>query len=177
MLLVKGMKIKILLTFVLVSLTSIVCAQRVVVSTDAVKWGTVSPNLSVDLVVSSRLSLNVEGVYDPLVNVNFKRLSLSTELRYWFKRPFYSHYLGVNAVTSTYEFEKQNKKEQMVAIGVGYGYSIILSKRMSLTPHVGIGAGFVRSHANNELYTPAPIQTEFRPLLTKFGVSLSYIIN
>lgn len=173
------MNTKLLLTFFLLSLSTMVCAQRVAVSTDVLKWGTVSPNISVDLVLDSRLSLNMEMVFDPLIDINFKRTNLSTELRYWFRSPLYSHYLGVNVVASKYDLKYNNhiKNEQMVSIGIGYGYSIIVNRRVSITPHIGVGYGFVRSHTNPELNGVSSSQKRFEPVLSKIGISFSYIIN
>lgn len=170
---------KLLLTLFLVSLSTITYAQRVSVSTDVLKWGTLSPNMSVDLILSSRLSLNMEGVFNPLLDIDFKRTSVSTELRWWFKRPMYSHYLGFNIGGSVYSLKLNNDryKGEMASIGLGYGYSFIISKRISLTPNIGLGCGYVHSYTNPELKELSPIRTEFKPVVTRLGISFSYIIN
>jgi len=170
---------KILLTLALLSISTLIYAQRVAVSTDVLKWGSISPNLSIDLVLSSRLSLNLEGVFDPLLGVDFERTNLSAELRYWFERPLYSHYLGINIGTSVYDMKyKSNRyKGQMVALGIVYGYSFIINRHISLTPNIGFGYGYVRSYSIPEQVETSPIQTSFQPVLTQIGVSFSYIIN
>lgn len=181
----KNMTKKILLILFLLNISTIIYAQRVSISTDVLKWASLSPNIGVDLILSSRLSLNIEGVSDPLISDEIKRISVSTELRYWFKRPLYSHYVGVNFITSMYDFKlphykikgaHHRYKGHMVGIGIGYGYSLIVSKRVSFTPNIGIGYGYVHSYTNPYADYPT-LKAAFRPVLTRIGVSFSYIIN
>lgn len=169
---------KLILILFLVGLSTSLYSQRVSISTDVTKWATLSPNMSVDLTLSSRLSLNVEGVFDPFIE-GFKRTGASFELRYWLKRPMYGHYLGFNTGATVYDLQLNNRRfrGQALMAGVGYGYSFIVSKRVSLTPNIGIGYGYVSSFTKPEMNHLSPIENKFRPLVTRLGVSFSYIIN
>lgn len=158
-------------------------AQRVAISTDALKWATIAPNISFDIALSSKLSLNIEGAFNPYDNIfknlSTKQITLSPELRYWFKRPLHSHYLGVNILASIYDLKikEDRKKGQTLAIGIGYGYSLIVSRRISFTPIIGIGCGYVLSYADPELNEQSPIEGGFKFMLTRIGITFSYITN
>lgn len=159
-------------------------AQRAAISTDLLKWATLSPNISADVVLSSHISLNVEGSFNPL-NSTYKdglraeHVMFSPELRYWFKRPLYSHYIGLNAMAVIYNVELDGKryKGQAGGIGLGYGYSFIIAKRWNLTPYVGFGFGYAQEYVNPELGADSSVKAGFMPMLTKLGVAFSYIID
>lgn len=177
---------KLLLLLFILNSSTMIYAQRVSISTDVLKWASLSPNMAVDLVLAPRISLNMEGVYDPLISRDLKRVSVSTELRYWFKRPFYSHYLGVNFIGAMYDLKlpsgllkgHPNKYRGSVAgIGIGYGYSVIVNKRFSFTPNIGFGYGLVHSQHNFNGTSSPTFKSEFKPILTRLGLSFSYIIN
>lgn len=170
---------KFILLILLVGMSTVMHAQRVLVSTDLLKWGTLSPNLSADILLSPRFSLNVEGVFNPIVDIGLKQAGVSTELRFWFKRFSHSHYLGLNPGIFAYELRYKDDwfKGQMTFIGLSYGYSFILSRRFSLTPSIGYGYGYVRSYTHPELGVLSPVRSHFKPVLTRIGLSLSYIIN
>lgn len=158
-------------------------AQRLSMSTDIFKLATLSPNLSVDLILSPNLSLNVGGVLDLFENhfdnFRLKQVSVSPKLRYWFKRPLYSHYLGTNILASMYNLNLNNnrRKGKVIAIGLEYGYGFLITKRLSLIPCIGIGYGYVLSEIAPELNKISETKGSFNPMLTRIGLSLSYILN
>lgn len=174
---------KVMLVLFLASISASVCAQRVSISTDALKLVTLSPNIGFDIILSAKMSLSMEAVFNSFGEVykglNLNQITVSPELRYWFKRPLYSHYLGINILASTYDLTVNNyrTKSQVIGIGLGYGYSFILNKRISITPSVGIGYGYVISDTNPELGAESPIEKGYKPMITRFGVSFAYILN
>ncbi len=150
-------------------------AQRVSLSTDLLRLGTLTPNLSVETTLSSRLTLNLEGAINPFGEVynNFDpaHASLSTELRWWFQRTMYAHFVGVNFVGGIYDvnYKDYSNKGQTFAAGLTYGYSLILTRRWVLTPTIGYGCGLFDQATSGE--------RQWKPTLTKFGVGITYIID
>ncbi len=168
------MQKKRVIILILVSMLSITVsyAQRAAVTTDLLKWATMSPNISTDIVISSRSSLNLEAAIKPFDysyfdDVSLRYIYLSPEYRYWFQRPLYSHYVGVNLSGAYYDatFNNDHQVDRFVALGVGYGCSVILARRWSMTPYIGVGCGyFVDEEA-------------FKPMITRLGLSFTYIID
>lgn len=158
-------------------------AQRAAVSTDLLKWATLSANISADVVLDTNISLNLEASYNPFNNIyndmSAEHMMFSPELRVWLKRALYSHYIGFNVMSVIYDVEYNGKayKGQAAAIGLGYGYSFILAKRWNLTPYIGFGYGYSQRYTEPELGADSPVEASFEPMITKLGVSFSYIIN
>ena len=101
---------------------------------------------------------------------------VSPEYRYWFKRPLYSHYIGAHITTAMYDIALNTKQSEgaFVAVGIGYGYSVLLGKRWSLMPYVGFGVAYKEIVDRQQR---AISNYEFKPMITRLGVSLTYIIN
>ncbi len=172
------MQKKRVIILILVSLLSSLTAgyaQRAAVSTDLLRWGTLSPNASIEMLLGQRVTLNVEGSFNPfeveICGANFKHASISPEVRYWFQRPLYSHFIGVNTLYTYYDvsLNSQLYKGRMVAMGITYGYGFILGRRWALIPTIGVGCGYVNDSLNSS--------SKFTPTITKLGVGFSYIIN
>ncbi len=167
---------------VIIFSVSSVSAQRAAISVDALKWATLTPNIEVEVLLSSRLTLGVEATVNPFEEVIpsliTKQVSLSPELRYWFKRPLYSHFVGVNLLGSIYDYKLLGEESsgRVAAVGVVYGYSLYLSPRWALTPAVGVGVGSFRS-CDVVSGVSGPYVSQIKPTLTKLGVTLSYIID
>lgn len=72
-------------------------AQRLAVSTNAIEWLTVSPNVSLDIVFTQHHSLAVSASSSPwklTPNVYLRHFTLSPEYKYWLNMPFYKSYIG-----------------------------------------------------------------------------------
>lgn len=150
-------------------------AQRVSISTDPLKWATASTNLNIDVSLNAHYTLGFDLSFNPFDqiygDIKLTHLSLSPEVKYWFKRAQYSHYLGVNILTAIYDIKARDyiAKGEMAAVGITYGYGFLLSKHLSIIPNIGFGYG-----AFNESGSGA---VKFSPTITKLGVSISYIIR
>lgn len=144
--------IKIIWTFVIaLSLTVLFPreskAQRLAVSTDALEWLTVSPNVSVDLVFAQHHAFSLSASASPwklTPNVYLKHLTISPEYKYWLNMPFYKSYIGGKLLYSSYDIcvNKAVHKGNLVGALVDYGYSFIFSKRFNLVPTAGLGVGY-----------------------------------
>lgn len=122
-------------------------AQRLAVSTNAIEWLTVSPNVSLDIVFTQHHSLAVSASSSPwklTPNVYLRHFTLSPEYKYWLNMPFYKSYIGGKILYSSYDLGANDflRKGNMVAGLIDYGYSFIFSKRFNLVPNVGLGVGY-----------------------------------
>ncbi|MFR9650206.1 MAG: DUF3575 domain-containing protein [Rikenellaceae bacterium] len=158
-------------------------SQRVAVSTNLVEWATISPNIEVEVTLKEHISLSMQASCNPFNkitnNLKFKHITLSTEARYWFEQPLYAHYLGVNFIASDYNIStnKYATMGRLAGVGVGYGYSFILGNRLNLTPNIGVGYGYISSYEYDDLGSKVNKTNGFKPIITQFGVRISYIIN
>ncbi len=173
---------KLLVILILLCSSSFAMAQRAAVSVDALKWAMATPNVSTDILLSDRYTINIDAVINPFDNllsdVHTKRVSISPELRCWFKRPLYSHFVGVNVLGASYNvgFKEALHKGSLVAVGVTYGYSFYVAPKWSFTPTVGLGYGYGKdSEFENGSYGKRELG--WKPLITKFGFYFSYIID
>ena len=122
-------------------------AQRLAVSTNALEWLTVSPNISLDVILAQNHSLTFSASSSPwklTPNVYLKHFTISPEYKYWFDMPLYKSYLGGKLLYSSYDLGVNSflQKGHLVGALVDYGYSFIFSKRFNLVPTVGLGAGY-----------------------------------
>lgn len=150
-------------------------AQRLAVSANLLSWATLSPNVGVELCLNhkSTLVLNTTGVpWRISEHLSLRQISFSPEYRYWFKQALYAHYIGINLLYSAYDFHLKRKyyDGNMIAFGIGYGYSLVLSDRWNLIPGIGIGFGYNKSRS-------ASVQDGFKPLITKATITLQYVIR
>lgn len=164
--------------FILSALSLIVMesqAQRVSLSTDPLKWVTASANIGVDVTLSSHMTFGCEVSFNPVDHIygdlKLTHVVISPDVKYWFKRPQYSHFVGFNTLYAIYDVScgDYQYKGRIAAVGATYGYGFILSRRWAFVPTIGVGYGY----ANNSLEG----SSKFTPTITKFGLGFSYIID
>lgn len=141
-------------------------AQNFVVKTNALYWGTATPNAGIEYSVAPRWTIGLEGGYHPWTfdkekNIKAKHFLVSPEVRYWFCESFHGHFLGLNANYTRYnvggvhvlnafhESEADgifidsclNSRVEGWAAGAGltYGYAWIISPRWNMELNLGLG--------------------------------------
>ena len=124
-------------------------AQRVSFKTNALYWGTLSPNAGVEFRLSRHYTLNLEGAVNPFTIGDYKihSAAFTPEARYWFSgRPQAGHFVGIMGFGGIYSMAWNNTNHVGDAIGGGitYGYSFVLSRRWSLETTIGLGMLHVR---------------------------------
>lgn len=106
------------------------------------------PNIGIELGFNKHWSMNVNWMYawwNSDTKHNFWRIyGGDLELRYWLKESLQKgHHFGTYTQALTYDFEFGNTGYQSdkwsYAIGVSYGYTHPISKRLSLDFSIGIG--------------------------------------
>lgn len=186
------MKMSLKIKFILVAILMIAArtsmnAQRIAVTTNVVEDAILTPNVGVDIVLSDRQSITFDTSFAPYqLSKGFsnKCMTFRAGYKYWLNQAFYAHYIGVDVVASSNDFRlgSWKQKGEYLGIGVGYGYSLILSKRLNLVPHIGVGIAYGNSyeghdHMNGTQGVQAVATPRFMPILTRFGLTIQYVLN
>ena len=180
-------KIFVTLVLLLVAKTSL-NAQRIAVTTNALEDIVLTPNVGVDVVVADRQSISFDTSIAPYRiadDFHNKRMTFRAGYKYWFNQAFYAHYVGVDAVFSSSDVGVANfrSRDEYIGAGIGYGYSFILGSRLNLIPHVGVGLAYGKSYEGyDQMLAPgqgvqAVATPGFKPILTRFGITIHYILN
>ena len=146
-------------------------AQRFAVSTNALEWLTLSPNLSFDMAFSQHHAFSMSAsasTWKISDNLHLQHITVSPEYRYWFRMPFYGHFMGANLIYSSYDFSLGgfDRRNDLLAAGVTYGYSLMLGKRWNIVPVIGLGAG-------------VEVADKIRvvPAVTRLGVNIQLVVK
>ena len=164
------------LTLILAAICMIIAvncnAQRLAVSTNAVYWAMLSPNMNVEFALSRHSSVSIEAAALPW-NISDKNsiahITVSPDYKYWFNMPFFGHYAGINALYSSYQQVKnsETKTGNIVALGANYGYAFLINRRFNVVPNIGIGAGYdFRDGKRSIVFVP-----------TRIGINLQMVIK
>ena len=163
-------------------------AQRIAVTSNLLEDALLTPNVGVDIVIADRQSLTFDTSFSPYkISESFhnKCMTFRAGYKYWFNQALYAHYLGVDAVLSSSDvgIGKHDFRDEYFGIGVGYGYSFIISKRLNLVPCVGVGLAYGKSYEGyDEMISvgngvQAVATSGFKPIITRLGVTIQYVLN
>ena len=195
------MKIRSIFTLLILTLlVSYSRAQDIAIKTNLLYGGyTYTPNLSLEIGVGKRSTLDLGGGYNPWnldgTAENNKKLVHwlgEIEYRYWLCQRFSGHFLGVHVLGSQYNiaqqdlpliFGKGSKEYRFEGYGYGggisYGYNFFLGIRWSIEANLGIG--YARLHYDKYKCQKCgeKIGTESRNYFgpTKAGISLIYYLK
>lgn len=146
-------------------------AQRLAVSTDALHWAALSPNLGLEVVLSRHNTVAISASTSPVnfsKNLTFYHLTVAPEYKYWFEMPFFGHYAGADVLYTSYDVAngKGEKIGNMVAACANYGYSLILGKHWNFVPHAGVGMGVNFGD-----------RTSFVPFILRVGLNFQFVVK
>ena len=186
------MKLSLFLFFILV-LISVSHGQTIAIKTNALYWGTATPNFSIELGLGKQTSLNIDGGYNPFTfrhNEKWKHVLIRSEFRYWTCERFYGHFFGLHV--GLVEFNISKKRIPFVntlsyrryggrgfTVGLSYGYVWVIGNRWNIEATAGIG--FL--HTDYSLYKCnrcSQKQGDFsgnRIIPTKLGLSIVYMLK
>lgn len=193
--------LKLLLLFIIYFCgLSVIHAQKVAVKTNLLYGAyAYAPNLSLELGLGKRSTLDIGGGYNPW-NLNGSRADNKklvhwlglVEYRYWFCSKFGGHFFGAHVLGSQYNiaghelpllFGKNSKNYRYegwgAGAGISYGYSFYLGKRWSLEANIGVGYARLHYDKYDCARCKEKFGTENRNYFgpTKAGISLIYIIK
>lgn len=117
------------------------------------------PNLSLEVGLSKKVTLDVPFYYNPWEYSDSKMLKLSMvqpEVRYWLCDKFNGHFFGVHGMVGNYhttgidlpfsvfdDTDKFRYKGNFYGGGISYGYQFVLSRHWNLEATLGFGYAYV----------------------------------
>lgn len=163
-------------------------AQRIALTSNLIEDVVLTPNLGVDIVLADRQSLTFDTSFAPYkLSQHFhnKRAAFRIGYKYWFNQTFYAHYIGCDAIVSSSDvgIGQYGFRDEYVGIGLGYGYSFIISKRLNIVPSVGIGVAYGQSYEGyDQMLRPgvgveAQATVGLKPILTRLAVTIQYVLK
>ncbi len=123
--------------------------QKIAVKTNALGWvSAVTTNVGVEIPLWPRWTIAADAYYNPFDQwgaAENRRSSwlwgVQPELKYWFCRKFYGHYIGLHGQYSEYDagLFKYRYKGTYYGAGLSYGYSLPIAYRWRLDFSLGLG--------------------------------------
>ena len=112
-------------------------------------------------------------------------MALRASYKYWFNQSLYAHYVSVDGVLCSSDFQLKNigSRDEYVSLGVGYGYSFIISKKINIVPNIGVGLAYGTNYQGTDhMVKPsegvqAVEKVGIIPVLTRLGVTFQYILR
>lgn len=160
-------------------------AQRIALKTNALDYLTLSPNLALETRLSRTLSvqLSVGGnpINRPIADVKLTHFRVDPELRYWFNRPMARHFVALSATAGAYSLQLKERyiRGDVFAVGLSYGYSVVLSDHWNMEAEVGLGigsfSGYNYSGADNKPDTKN--LNRWLPVPIRLGLSFAYVFK
>lgn len=179
--------------FVIASILFIVAgtsayAQRIALTTNLLEDVVLTPNIGVDIVVADRQSLTLDTSIAPYkLSKQFynKCMTFRVGYKFWLNQAFYAHYIGVDAVASSsdYKILSTDLKNEYVGVGLGYGYSFMLGKRLNFVPCIGLGLAYGTSYEGHDHMVRPGVGVEAMstnkiiPIITRLGITIEYVLN
>lgn len=130
-------------------------SQTLAVKSDLLTGALSSPNLSVEVKLSDRFTLEAGFHYNPFPaggDKRWKHWFVQPELRYWMCQPFGGHFFGAHLMYGVYNagdmklplglfkgVRSSRYEGDFLGLGVSYGYHFILSPRWSIETSLGVG--------------------------------------
>ena len=181
-------------------------AQKLAVKTNALYWGTATPNLGLEYAMADRWTLELEGGYNPWTfdsekNMKIKHWLVSPEVRYWFCESFLGHFVGINGNYTLFNIsgiptpgvfidlssntdsktDLKNSRVQGWAVGAGvtYGYAFPIARRWNMELTLGYGIWYTE-YGQYESHKCGLFQQDVQKWAlgpTALGVSFMFMIK
>lgn len=178
-----------------VCICSDVNAQDIALKTNLAYWGTTTPNLSLELGLSNKSTLELGGglnLFEFSGNKRMKHWLVQPEYRWWFCETFNGHFLGVHAHGAQFNvggwdipigrldiFKDRRYEGYLYGGGISYGYQWVLSNRWNF--EFTVGAGYARIHYDQYPCTTCGTKQDEGTYnywgITKGGLSFIYFIK
>ena len=181
-------------------------AQKVGLKTNALYWGTATPNVGLEVALAERWTFELAGGYNPWTlnsekNVKAKHFLVTPEFRYWFCESFNGHFIGINGNYTQFNvggilipelFYKvdsngifldnlQHSRSEGWAAGAGitYGYAWPISRRWNMEFTLGVGFWYSEYDRYESRLCGLFHESNIRRVLgpTDLGISFIYLIK
>lgn len=164
---------------------------QVGVSSNLASWGTLAPNLGLEVYFADRFSVAADGSYGwwelEKNDSGFRSWSAGAEGRFWLKGDgaFTGHHFGVNVRYGKFDHVKKSigRYGDALLAGITYGYNFRLAKNLHVD--AGLGVGYIHADYTRYTYLPMDGQGDYMQLgkrvrnvpgLTDVHVSIIYRI-
>ena len=121
-------------------------AQKFAVKTNLAGWAAAfTPNIGIEVALAPHWTIAADGYFNPIRDWGGRRSSYmwgaQPEVKYWFCRKFYSHYLGLHGQYSQFDagLLKYRYEGAYWGVGLSYGYSLPVAYRWRLDFSIGVG--------------------------------------
>lgn len=198
--------------YLIIAVISLFCAaglanaQKIGLKTNALYWGTATPNVGLEVALADRWTFELAGGYNPWTlnsekNVKAKHFLVTPEFRYWFCESFNGHFIGINGNYTQFNVggilipelfykvdsngifldDLQHSRSEGWAAGAGitYGYAWPISRRWNM--EFTLGVGFWYSEYDRYESRPCGLfhESNIRKVLgpTDLGISFIYLIK
>lgn len=156
--------------------------QRVSLKTNALLWGNLTPNISGEIILSKRTTLEGTVMYSPNGGPLDTRLrGFSADYRYWIAgRPFVRSFVGFSTGLTTYKI-KSNRyihSGDAANIGLVYGYVLPLKKHWNIEFLGGYGISIFREKKFKKEQFDSSAEYNVnghRFLPVRVGISVGYV--
>ena len=170
-------------------------SQTLAVKSDLLTGALSSPNLSVEVKLSDRFTLEAGFHYNPFPaggDKRWKHWFVQPELRYWMCQPFGGHFFGAHLMYGVYNagdmklplglfkgVRSSRYEGDFLALGVSYAYHFILSPRWSIETSLGVGFLHIGYERYRCLHCGEQTGGGYKNFIapTRAAVSLVYLIN
>ena len=170
-------------------------SQTLAVKNDLLTGALSSPNLSVEVKLSDRFTLEAGFHYNPFPaggDKRWKHWFVQPELRYWMCQPFGGHFFGAHLMYGVYNagdmklplglfkgVRSSRYEGDFLGLGVSYGYPFILSPRWSIETSLGVGFLHIGYERYRCLHCGEQTGGGYKNFIapTRAAVSLVYLIN
>lgn len=144
---------KVLLVYLFLQFaTAVSYGQQVGARTNMFWWATTTPNLGVEVAISKKLSLSIDGNYNAWTffsdGMSLRHWLVQPELRYWPCKSFEGHFFGAHLHTGHYnigqipflsDLDTYTYRGELYGGGVSYGYHFAIGRRWGLELSAGVG--------------------------------------
>lgn len=159
-------------------------AQLIAAKTNALLWGNLTPNLSLELVTSARTSVAGTAFYSlNTTPLNCSIKGVEGQVRYWLGgRPMTQAFVALGAQGMRYTATWSGTRHHGDALGPGgvVGYVLPLNKRWNIEFSAGVSYMWYREqrHDKDQPYTEQDYNaTGSKVMPMGVGVSITYIIK
>lgn len=170
-------------------------SQTLAVKNDLLTGALSSPNLSVEVKLSDRFTLEAGFHYNSFPaggDKRWKHWFVQPELRYWMCQPFGGHFFGAHLMYGVYNagdmklplglfkgVRSSRYEGDFLGLGVSYGYHFILSPRWSIETSLGVGFLHIGYERYRCLHCGEQTGGGYKNFIapTRAAVSLVYLIN
>ena len=120
--------------------------------TNALYLATATPNAGVEVALSERWTLEIEGGYNPWTfnketNMKARHWLVSPEVRYWFCNSFQGHFIGINGNYTQFNIGGLPFSLSPAFISLGNGESVLPDLQNSRVEGWAAGAGLTYGYA------------------------------